>query len=254
MKKILLGLIMVALSGWTWTAAHAQQTPQRILFVGNSYFYYNNSLHNHVKGLVDAAQPELGKKLDYKSATIGGAELQHHPIEWLIESQNIGVAQPFEWVILAGNSADALDVQSAQRFKQTVKRFDAIIRAHGARTALYMVHAYVAPNAKAHPNNIRQIAQMYGSVAREIGATVLPVGLAFEESYKRRPDLRLHSLQDGSHPSVYGTYLAACVVYAQIYQTSPIGNPYNMHGQVPSDIQSFLQQVAWDTVRQYHLE
>ena len=27
--------------------------PQRILFVGNSYFYYNDSLHNHVRRIVD---------------------------------------------------------------------------------------------------------------------------------------------------------------------------------------------------------
>ena len=26
----------------------AEQSPERVLFVGNSYIYYNNSLHNHV--------------------------------------------------------------------------------------------------------------------------------------------------------------------------------------------------------------
>ena len=34
----------------------APDFPQRILFVGNSYFYYNNSLHNHLKGFVEGAQ------------------------------------------------------------------------------------------------------------------------------------------------------------------------------------------------------
>ena len=30
-------------------------SPQRLLFVGNSYLYYNDSLHNHVRRMVIAA-------------------------------------------------------------------------------------------------------------------------------------------------------------------------------------------------------
>jgi hypothetical protein len=50
-------------------------TPTRVLFVGNSYFYYNDSLHNHVRRMAMAADPGLERKLHYKSATIGGARL-----------------------------------------------------------------------------------------------------------------------------------------------------------------------------------
>ena len=49
--------------------------PERVLFVGNSYYYYNNSLHNHVSNLVKAAEPALGERLQFKSSTIGGAAL-----------------------------------------------------------------------------------------------------------------------------------------------------------------------------------
>lgn len=249
-SRLLASLIVIMSFGPVFAAqAQSQPRPQRILFVGNSYFYYNNSLHNHVKALVEADQPDLGKTLEYKSATVGGAELEHHHIEWLIQPKKIGVKKSFEWVILAGNSADALDVNSALRFVETVKKFDQIIASHGAKTALYMVHTYVAPHPKANPNNIRKVEKMYVDVAREIGATVLPVGLAFEESYKRRPELRLHSQQDGSHPSVYGTYLAACVVYAKIYNKSPVGSSYDIHGQIPGDVKEFLQLVAWEVTQ-----
>lgn len=247
-KKFHINLIIYIILGYVLTA-NAQQEPQRILFVGNSYFYYNNSLHNHVKALVEASQPELSKTLEYKSATIGGAELEHHQIEWLIQPQKIGVKKPFEWVILAGNSADALDANATIRFVETVKKFDHIIRSQGAKTALYMVHAYVAPHPKENPNNIRKVEKMYSNVSQEIGATLLPVGLAFEESYKRRPDLLLHSQQDGSHPSLYGTYLAACVVYSKIYNKTPVGNSYDIYSQVPKDVKEFLQRVAWDVVQ-----
>jgi hypothetical protein len=46
----------LALSLWIFCtqAMAAPDFPQRILFVGNSYFYYNNSLHNHLRGFVEA--------------------------------------------------------------------------------------------------------------------------------------------------------------------------------------------------------
>ena len=47
----------------------------RILFVGNSYLYYNDSLHNHVKRMVQEKFPKRKKLLSYKSSTIGGSRL-----------------------------------------------------------------------------------------------------------------------------------------------------------------------------------
>ena len=49
--------------------------PTHVLFVGNSYLYYNDSLHNHVRRMAIAADSSLEKKMKYKSATIGGASL-----------------------------------------------------------------------------------------------------------------------------------------------------------------------------------
>jgi hypothetical protein len=46
--------------------------PNRILFVGNSYLYYNDSLHNHVKRMAAEKFPERAKLVSYKSSTIGG--------------------------------------------------------------------------------------------------------------------------------------------------------------------------------------
>ena len=74
--------------------------PARLLFVGNSYLYYNDSLHNHVERMVSALKPELREHLIYKSATIGGARLDQHNLDWLLGVGNIGVTQPFEMVVL----------------------------------------------------------------------------------------------------------------------------------------------------------
>jgi len=231
-----------------FNALAAPGFPQRVLFVGNSYFYYNNSLRNHVRGLVEAAPNDAKLKLAYKSATIGGASLDHHPIEWLTEPGRIGVKEPFEVVILAGNSADALADATRQKFRDTVLKFDATIKSRGGKTALYMTPAYMPPHKKVDAANFPKIQDMYQSVSQEIGADLIPVGAAFDESYRRKPDLRLHDDFDGSHPNVYGTYLAASVVYAKLYGVNPLGNAYDFRGRVPQDIARYLQQLAWDVV------
>ena len=99
---------------------------------------------------------------------------------------------------------------------------------------------------------IRKVEDLYVSVGNEVGALVIPVGLAFEESYRRRPDFRLHKDYDGSHPNMNGTYLAACVVFASLYGKSPVGNSYDYFGAVDKASAAYLQQVAWDTVQKFY--
>ena len=226
-------------------------TPKNILFVGNSYFYYNDSLHNHVRRMVDAAGILTEKQMHYKSATIGGAPLAEHDVKGLLTPGRLG-KEPFQLVILQGNSGAALADKRRQSFHDKVVEFNGDIQATGAKTALYMTHAYVTPNKSASPDMIRKIEDMYVSVGNEVGALVIPVGLAFEESYRRRPDFRLHKDYDGSHPNMNGTYLAACVVFASLYGKSPVGNTYDYFGAVDKASAAYLQQVAWDTVQKFY--
>ena len=225
--------------------------PVRVLFVGNSYFYYNNSLHNHVRRMVGAHNAELDKRIQYKSATIGGASLDHHNIDWLTMPGKIGVKEPFELVILAGNSGDALKDNSRAKFAQTVAEHNKVITSRGGKTALYMTPAYVPPHKELDPQNIRKIEEMYVTVANDNQALVIPVGLACEEAYRRYPDMKLHDKEDGSHPSALGSYLAACTVVASLYSFSPVGNSYTMYGAIDATTAKQLQQVAQDVVNKF---
>jgi hypothetical protein len=227
-------------------------TPTRVLFVGNSYFYYNDSLHNHVRRMMDAAKPGFYDQAQYKSATIGGATLDHHPIEHLTAPGRIGVKEPFQLVIMMGNSGDPMSEKNGPKLRETIVAFDKVIKQNGGKSALYMNHAYVAPHKQAKPDNIRKTEDFYVSAGNEVGALVIPVGLAFEEAYKRKPDLKLHQDYDGSHPTLIGSYLAACTLVASVYGLSPVGNAYDAYGKVDKDTAAFLQQVAWDTVKAFN--
>lgn len=229
----------------------AVETPKRVLFVGNSYMYYNDSLHNHVRRIAAAADPSLEKALQYKSATIGGAPLWHHPIQHLVTPGNLGIKEPFELVVLQGNSTDALSEKARARFQEKVVEFSKLIGERGGKTALYMTHAHVKPSKFASADMMRKVEEMYVSAGNEAGAVVIPVGLAFEEAYRQRPDIKLHKDYDGSHPELIGTYLAACTVYAVLYGRSPVGNSYDYYGKIDRETAAFLQRVANDTVTKF---
>ena len=155
-------------------------------------------------------------------------------------------------VVLQGGSGAIGSTERRASFAATVAEFDKEIKQHGARTALYMTHAYVKPHKKADPAMIRDIEKLYVEAGNKAGALVIPVGLAFEEAYKQRPDMKLHKQFDGSHPDLIGTYLAACVVYASLYNASPVGNPYDYYGKIDKDTAAFLQKVADKTVRTFY--
>ena len=115
-----------------------------------------------------------------------------------------------------------------------------------------MNHAYVKPHKETNPENIRLTEDAYVRVGNEINALVIPVGLAFEEAYRRKPGIVLHKHFDGSHPELIGTYLAACTVYASVYGKSPVGNSYDYYGRIDKDMATFLQQIAFDTVKKFN--
>lgn len=227
------------------------ETPKRVLFVGNSYFYYNVSLHFLVRRIALAADPEWAKPFQYKLAAIAAAPLAHHNIEHLTTPGKLGVKESFDVVILNSHSTDALNERSSASFREKAIEFNKVITSRGGMTALYMPPAHIKPSKAARPDMMRKTEDMYISVGNEIGALVIPGGLAFEEAYRRRPDIVLHQDYDGSHPSLLGTYLMAYTIYASLYGKSPVGNNYDFFGKIGKEDAAFLQQVADDTVKKF---
>jgi len=228
--------------------AHA---PRRVLFVGNSYLYYNDSLHNHVRRILEELQPVEPKKLIFKSATIGGAQLSHHPIAWHLEHKNLGVAQPFEVVILQGGSAEVLNPKREQAFQETVDRFCRLIREAGGEPLLYMTHAYVTPHQNVEEGQIDRIESAYLRAGRRNGVRVIPVGRAFDQAYREFPDIRLHETFDGSHPNLNGTYLASLVVYLSLYGGDLKELNYDYFGELAPSVSKPLQRIAESVVLKF---
>jgi hypothetical protein len=93
-----------------------------------------------------------------------------------------------------------------------------------------------------------ELAEAYTMAGNQNEALVIPAGLAFARSLRQRPELILHA-SDKRHPSLAGTYLAACTVYAALFKKSPEGLGYT--AGLDAGTARFLQTAAWETVRDY---
>ena len=71
---------------------------------------------------------------------------------------------------------------------------------------------------------------------------------AFAKAIGRDPKVNLYN-PDKRHPSLAGSYLAACVIYAAVHGKNPVGNSHK--GGLDPKLADFLQQVAADTVKEY---
>ena len=142
----------------------------------------------------------------------------------------------YDFVVLQEQST--LPVKNAKRMHENVRLFDEAIKAAGARTALYMTWA--RQNA---PESQQVITDAYASIGRELGATVVPVGLAWQRFLGKHDQPVLHD-RDQSHPTLAGSYLAACVFLAVLFGESPVGPGSDVDGLSEKDL-ALLQKVAW---------
>ena len=226
------------------------QKPKSVLFIGNSYLYYNDSLHNHFKNMANERFSNFNGSNNVKSATIGGSRLKHHDVDRLTQPLAVSNIKKFDLVILQGGSGEALSERSQKQFNEFAHQHIQTLKSKDIQPALYMTHAYTESHKNYSPDLIRSIEKMYTLTGNTNQTLVIPVGLAFENAYKEQPDIKLHKL-DGTHPDLLGTYLAACTVFASVFGESPVGIKYDYNGSVSPEDKLFLQKIAQLTVNNY---
>ena len=91
-----------------------------------------------------------------------------------------------------------------------------------------------------------RLRDSYLTMGLDNNASVSPVGIAFKNSISLDSTIDLYT-SDNSHPSIYGSYLAACTFYSTIFKKSSVGCSYKPNAINQSDA-LFLQQVASSTV------
>ena len=245
------GQLALAQTGPKVTAP--QRAPESILWVGNSFFYYNNSMHNHFSKLVSSA----GSRVRGTSVTISGAGLDWHDMNSLLRPDGLGrysfvgdnevrfnkPGRQYDTAILMDCSQCPVHPRLQAVFHETVRKYAQLLTSTGTRPVLFMSWAY-----KDKPEMTAALAEQYTLAGNANDLQVIPAGLAFAQAIARRPDIELYE-DDKRHPSLAGTYLAACTVYATLYRKTPAGLTYTA-GLAP-ELAALLQSAAWEAVQDY---
>jgi hypothetical protein len=202
----------------------------RILYVGNSFTGRNN-----LPALVAGLAAGRGIEVDHRLISAGGASLRQH--------LNAGTA--LEAIASGGYDVVVLQEQSTlpgknpARMHESVRDFHTAISAAGARTALYLTWA-----RKNAPEQQQAISTAYASIAAEVEATLVPVGVVWERFLRDHDQPALHD-DDGSHPALAGSYLAACVFLIALLAEDPVVLDAPVRGLDP-ETAALLRQAAWD--------
>ena len=245
MKKFLLVLFFIPLFVFS-------QQKKEVLFIGNSYTYVNN-----LPDLVKQIALTFGDTLIHDSSTPGGANFSMHSAN----SQTISKINQQQWdyVVLQAQSQEpslSPGYVNTNVYPAVQTLIDIIEQSSLCIEPMFFMtwgrkygdagNCVPWPPVCTYLGMQEQLRLRYLDFAFIHNASCAPVGMAWKQSIAQDSALNLFS-PDNSHPSIYGSYLAACTFYTSIFKKSPIGSSF-----WPNSIDSItaynLQQIASNTV------
>lgn len=210
----------------------------RVLLIGNSFTYFNDGIDKHLLAMAKDRFPSadiLVDRLVRPNETLQG-HYQHQSTSALIADGD------WDFVVLQAASYETTREATLASFMLYSDLLAKLVREHAAEPLLFMTWPY-----RSRPEMLKSLKEGYLAAGRASGSQVAPVGLAWELARTIRPELNLYS--DGRHPSMYGTYLSACVFFAWLFEQSPEQTTH-IAGLPEADAR-FLQKVAWRTVSRF---
>lgn len=190
-----------------------------ILFIGNSYTYYNSS-PELVKAMIQEKFPN--RHVEVELVSQGGMTLERHWEDQLaIDAIRKG---DWDYVVLQEQSklGKGLIIDNEMYFGETdlffeyARKFDKEIKKVGAETVFFMTWS-----TKNRPNEQGILTHAYTEIGKELEAIVAPVGLVWSE-LRTQNDFDLYDF-DGSHPSIYGSFVVASAIFTTILNENPLG-------------------------------
>ncbi len=177
-----------------------------MLFIGNS-FTTKNDLPTLLSEMAEAGS---GITIESKVISAGGASLRRH---WTAGAASTITSAKWDYVVFQEQST--LPIKNSNRFHENVREFIPAVKESGGEIVLFMTWA-----RKKEPENQSLLTDSYNKIGMELGAHVVPVGTAWQTLLAKHDKPVLHA-EDGSHPTVAGSYLAACTFYATLFGGDP---------------------------------
>lgn len=225
-KKLFLYLyLLVGLS-------YGQSDTKRALFLGNSYTYSNN-----LPSLISSMAASTGDILEHSSNAIGGYTLQQHTTNTVT---NTMIAQG-NWDFVVLQEQSQMPSFSIEFVEEEVypyaKKLDSIIKLNKdcVETVFFMTWGRKNGDQSNCPNYPPVctyegmddlLKERYLEMASQNEAVVSPVGAVWRYIREQHPEIELY-IPDESHPSLAGSYAAACCFYTVFFQKDPLNISYN---------------------------
>lgn len=221
----------------------------RVLFIGNSYTF-RGDLPGQIASMVRVTT--AGPSITMDQVVRGGATLKQH-----FESTGArGRIETGEYTHVVLQDKSTQPLHDPEDFLYYAARLGERARARGMSVLLYQTwarregHAIYrwAWSGRGPAEMTRRIRAAYDDAAARIeGASVVPVGDAFERARREQETLVLHD-SDRHHPSPLGSHLAASVFFAWLLGRDPGPIEYLPPGVDRGGARA-VRAVAWDTVR-----
>lgn len=239
---------------------YAQTGTRRVLFIGNSYTYSNNL----PQLLYDAAKT-TGDTLIFDSSTPGGYTFQNHTTNSTTLTKI--AAGNWDYVVLQEQSQlpSFTDGEVASMVFPYARQLDSLINQQNpcAETVFFMTwgrkngdasNCAVWPPVCTYEGMDSLLNLRYRMMADMNEAVVSPVGAVWHYLREHHPAIELYSA-DESHPSLAGSYAAACSFYTVMLRKNPSYILYD--GGLPAAdalaIRDAARRVVYDSLLHWHV-
>ena len=227
-----------------------------VLFIGNSYTYVND-----LPTMLRDLSASLNKEVTIGSKTNGGFTFQNHVNDqatYTAINQN-----PWDVVVIQGQSQDPsfpTGQVNSTSYPFAVQLSDSVLANNACSNVMYFM-TWGRQNGDPQWDSINTFDKMnsrlynaYRRFADSVDATVAAVGASWKYVRDTYPTINLYS-GDGSHPSVEGSYLAACTFYASLFRQSPVGAVCfaGLDPTVAGQLQAAAATVILDSLDQFFL-
>lgn len=233
---------------------------KRALFIGNSYTNVND-----LPQMIATAALSAGDTLVFDSNTPGGQTFQQHSSNTITRAKI--AAGNWDFVVLQEQSQfpSFPDAQVANSVFPYARKLDSLVNAQNpcAETVFYMTWGRKngdAQNCGGWPpvctyegmDNLLQ--QRYTQMANDNHALLSPVAKVWRAIRTQYPTLELYQT-DESHPSLAGSYAAACTFYSILFRENPLEITWNsaLNATDAANIRNIVKSIVFDQLADFNV-
>jgi hypothetical protein len=256
-KRIFSILILLLVSSCLWADGY------KVLFIGNSYTDVNN-----LPQMIASIAESEGDTLVFSANLPGGFTFNNHLNSANSITPSLIQQGGWDYVVLQGQSQEPSfpDIQFYSQTYPYAQQLCEMVRQYNpeAKPMFYMtwgrkngdqLNCPYFPPLCTYEGMDSLLYLRYMTMAADFEAEVSPVGALWHFLHDHNPEIELYA-SDGSHPSLAGSYAAACSFYTVLFRKNPRELTYNpgIADDEAESIRIAASKVVYDSLAKWFVE